>query len=72
MYEGRFKLDIRKNFFSERLVRHWNRMSMGLMESPSLGVFRRHGDVALMDMVSGHDGDGSKVGHSGLRGLFQP
>ena len=30
----------------------------GVVESPSLEVFRKRGDVALRDMVSGHGGDG--------------
>ena len=36
-----------------------------------LRVFRKHGDVALRDMVSGHSGDGLMVGPYDLGGLFQ-
>jgi len=25
LHQGRFRLDIRKNFFTERVVKHWNR-----------------------------------------------
>jgi len=34
---------------------------MDMVESPSLGGFRKHGDVALKDMVNGHDGNGLMV-----------
>ena len=33
-----------------------------MVESPSLEAFKKHGDVALRDMVSGHGGDGLVVG----------
>ena len=47
LQERRFHLNSRKHFLTVRTVRRWNRLPPGVVESPSLEVFRRRLDDHL-------------------------
>ncbi|KFM04993.1 hypothetical protein AS27_09732, partial [Aptenodytes forsteri] len=49
--EGRFRLDIKKKFFTTKVVRHWNRSPREAVDAPSLEVFKARLDAALSNLV---------------------
>ena len=49
--EGRFRLDIRKKFFTVRVVRHWHRLPREAVDAPSLEVFKARLDGALSNLI---------------------
>jgi len=49
--EGRFRSDIRKKFFTTRMVKHWNRIPKEAVDAPSLAVFKARLDGALSNLV---------------------
>lgn len=71
LYHRNFRLDIRKNFFIDGEVKHWNRLLSIVMEFPFLEGFQRRVDVTLMERF----GDGTwyfrlMVGFGNLEGFF--
>jgi len=49
--EGRFRLDIRKKFFSVRVVKHWNGLPREAVDAPCLELFKARLDGALSNLV---------------------
>jgi len=49
--EARFRLDIRKKFFTMRVVRHWNRLPREAVAALFLAVFKARLDAALSNLV---------------------
>ena len=49
--EGRFRLDIMKNFLTVRVVRHWNRFPREVVDAPSPEAFKARLDGTLSNLV---------------------
>ena len=49
--EGRFRLAIRKKFFTMRVVKHWHRLPREAVAAPSLAVFKARLDGAHSNLV---------------------
>ena len=50
--ECRFRLGIRKKFFTMKVVKHWNRLPREVVEAPSLETFKTRLDGALSNLIS--------------------
>jgi len=49
--QGKFILDIRNRFFTERVAGQWNWIPKEVVMAPSLSEFREHSDNALTHIV---------------------
>ncbi|KFR13351.1 hypothetical protein N306_02531, partial [Opisthocomus hoazin] len=49
--EGRFRTDLKKKFFTMRVVKHWHRLPREAVDAPSLEMFKARLDGALSSLV---------------------
>ena len=47
----KFRTNTRKNFFTVRVMEHWNRLPRQVVESPSLEIFKAHLDAYLGSLL---------------------
>ena len=51
LHQEKFRLDMKKRFFTERVASHWNRLPREVVTAPSLSEFKKHLDDAFSHMV---------------------
>ena len=51
MRQGRFSLDIRRKFFTQQVVTHWNKLPKEVVNAPSLEAFKARLNVSLGSLV---------------------
>ena len=49
--QGRFRLAVRRKFFTQKVVMHWNRLPKEVVDAPSLEAFKARLDVVLDSLV---------------------
>ena len=49
--QGRFRLEIMRKFFTQRVVRHWSRLPREIVDAPSLEAFKARLDSALGSLL---------------------
>jgi len=49
--EKRFRLQLRKKFFTQKVMRHWHRLPREAVDAPSLEVFKARLDRALGSLI---------------------
>ena len=48
---SRFRLDIRRKFFTQKVVTHWNRLPKEVVHAPFMEAFRARLEVVLGSLV---------------------
>ena len=48
---GRFRLDVRRTFFTQRVVTHWHRLQREVVDASSLEAFKARLNVSLGSLV---------------------
>ena len=49
--QGKIRSDVRREFVTQRVVTHWNRLPKEVVDAPSLEAFKARLDVALGSLV---------------------
>ena len=49
--QGRFRLDIRRMFFTQRVMTHWNMLPEEVVDVPPLEAFKARLDLSLGSLV---------------------